>query len=87
MCSSCNDGHRIGIRVADDHTVKVADFGLSRDLFDQDYYRMEDLSKPLPIRWMAVECLTAQVFTQKSDVVSRRRTLACNHRIRVGSLF
>ena len=57
-------------RVAEDKTVKVADFGLSRDLFDNDYYRMEDLNKPLPIKWMAIESLNDSVFTRESDVVS-----------------
>jgi len=48
----------------------VADFGLSRDLFDNDYYRMENLSKPLPMKWMAIESLNDGVFTRESDVVS-----------------
>lgn len=56
--------------VTEDQTVKVADFGLSRDLFDNDYYRMEDLSQPLPIKWMAIECLKDSVFTRESDVWS-----------------
>ena len=50
--------------------VKVADFGLSRDMFTTDYYVMQDLSKPMPIKWMALESITSQIFTEKSDVVS-----------------
>ena len=51
-------------------TIKVADFGLSRDLFSRDYYRLEDRKTPLPVRWMAPECFEANVFTIYSDVVS-----------------
>ncbi|ELT88535.1 hypothetical protein CAPTEDRAFT_101786, partial [Capitella teleta] len=50
--------------------VKVADFGLSRELFKRDYYRLEDGKTPLPIRWMAPECLDRNVFTTMSDVWS-----------------
>lgn len=56
--------------VDDRVTVMVADFGLSRDLYDGDYYVMKDISTPLPIRWMAVEAIFQQKFTEKSDVWS-----------------
>ena len=48
--------------------MKVADFGLSRDIYSKDYYRM-GAKKLLPVKWMAPECLNASVFTMKSDVV------------------
>ncbi|KAK2156738.1 hypothetical protein LSH36_206g02055 [Paralvinella palmiformis] len=48
----------------------VADFGLSRDIYHQEYYRIEDGKNPLPVRWMAPECLQEQIFTTKSDVWS-----------------
>ena len=55
----------------DEHEiVRVADFGLSRDLFSRDYYRVEDGKTPLPVRWMAPECLQESLFTSMSDVVS-----------------
>jgi serine/threonine protein kinase len=50
--------------------VKVADFGLSRELFKGDYYRLEGGRTPLPIRWMAPESLESSVFTTMSDVWS-----------------
>ena len=50
--------------------VKVADFGLSRDLYHRDYYRISDKFMPLPVRWMAPESLKDHVFVQQSDVVS-----------------
>jgi len=50
--------------------VKVADFGLSRELIVQDYYRLCHSKTPVPVRWMAPESLSANVFTTMSDVVS-----------------
>ena len=50
--------------------VKIADFGLSRDIYKSDYYRVEDKKRPLPVKWMAIESLTEGVFSTKSDVVS-----------------
>ena len=72
---SCSlfDGWCVRYRVDEHEIVKVADFGLSRDLFSRDYYRIEDGKTPLPVRWMAPECLTQNVFTSMSDVV---RTLS-----------
>ena len=56
-------------RLDDQFVVKIADFGLSRDVYKTDYYRVEDRHRPLPVRWMAVESLTSGVFSVKSDVV------------------
>lgn len=42
--------------IADDGTVKIADFGMARQLYDCDYYKYEG-SFLLPIRWMAWECI------------------------------
>ena len=50
-------------------TVKVADFGLSRDVYTFDYYVMQH-SVPLPIKWLAPEALFDRMFTEKTDVVS-----------------
>ena len=58
-------------RVDEWGTVKVADFGLSRDLFTRDYYRADDYKRPLPVRWMAPECLQQGFFTTASDVVCK----------------
>ncbi|XP_063217716.1 insulin receptor-like [Bacillus rossius redtenbacheri] len=55
--------------VTDDLTVKIGDFGMTRDIYENDYYRKE--SKGLvPVRWMAPESLGDGVFTSKSDVWS-----------------
>ncbi|XP_064422488.1 hepatocyte growth factor receptor-like [Latimeria chalumnae] len=56
----------------DEHyTVKVADFGLARDVFDKEYYSIQHRkTAKLPVRWMAIESLQTQKFTTKSDVWS-----------------
>ena len=53
-----------------DDVVKIGDFGLSRDVYCQDYYRITDQGRPLPIKWMASESLNHGKFTSSSDVVS-----------------
>ena len=49
--------------------VKIADFGLSRGLYKQNYYRKE--GGLMPVRWMAPESLVDGVFTTQSDVSAR----------------
>ena len=56
-------------RVSSDLTVNIADFGLSRDVYSKDYYRMGTKTM-LPVKWMAPESLIDNLFTIKSDVVS-----------------
>nr|XP_029541773.1 macrophage-stimulating protein receptor-like [Oncorhynchus nerka] len=53
------------------YTVKVANFGMARDVFDKEYYSIQDHRKAkLPVKWMAIESLQTQKFTAKSDVWS-----------------
>ncbi|XP_044072501.1 macrophage-stimulating protein receptor-like [Siniperca chuatsi] len=52
-------------------TVKVADFGMARDIYDKEYYSIQDHKRAkLPVKWMAIESLQTQKFTIKSDVWS-----------------
>lgn len=55
--------------VADDLTVKIGDFGMTRDIYETDYYRKGGKGL-LPVRWMAPESLKDGVFTSQSDVWS-----------------
>ena len=49
--------------------TKVADFGLSRDIYISDYYKL-DRSVLLPVKWLAPEALFDKSFSAKTDVVS-----------------
>ncbi|XP_047041482.1 uncharacterized protein LOC124645677 [Helicoverpa zea] len=49
--------------------VKLADFGMTRLVFENDYYRFSRKGM-LPVRWMAPESLALGVFSPASDVWS-----------------
>ena len=49
--------------------VKIADFGLSRNVHNKDYYKLQDINKALPIRWMSTEAIEQGKFSIESDVV------------------
>ena len=56
-------------------TVKVADFGLSEDMYSTNYFRQGSSSDhsgetKLPIRWMPLESIEEGLYTEKTDVVS-----------------
>lgn len=55
--------------VAEDLTVKIGDFGMTRDIYETDYYR-KGTKGLLPVRWMSPESLKDGVFTSHSDVFS-----------------
>lgn len=55
--------------VDDKWCVKVADFGLSRDLFDRDYY-MSSIKTQLPLKWMPPESIKYGRYDEKTDVWS-----------------
>uniref|UniRef100_A0A6G1SPP5 receptor protein-tyrosine kinase n=1 Tax=Aceria tosichella TaxID=561515 RepID=A0A6G1SPP5_9ACAR len=54
----------------DNLTVKVADFGLSRDIYERDYYSSDNQKAKLPVKWMAIESLEKSVYSTKTDVWS-----------------
>ncbi|KAL0901343.1 hypothetical protein ABMA27_006622 [Loxostege sticticalis] len=55
--------------VAGDLTVKVGDFGMTRDIYETDYYR-KGTKGLLPVRWMSPESLKDGVFSSSTDVWS-----------------
>lgn len=55
--------------VSENLTVKIGDFGMTRDIYETDYYR-KGTKGLLPVRWMAPESLKDGVFTSSSDVWS-----------------
>jgi len=55
--------------VANNMTVKIGDFGMSRQIYNGDYYRKGNKGE-MPIRWMAPESLSEGIFTSQSDVWS-----------------
>ena len=56
--------------------IKVADFGLSEDVYSRNYFRqgnVKDKSESdvkLPIKWMAIESMMDGIFNEKTDLVS-----------------
>jgi serine/threonine protein kinase len=53
-----------------DLCVKFAYFGLSRDIYEKDYYRGKNKNLRLPVKWVSPESLETLVFNTKSDVWS-----------------
>ncbi|RUS73067.1 hypothetical protein EGW08_019164, partial [Elysia chlorotica] len=50
--------------------VRVADFGLARDVYEKEYYSASNKKALLPVKWMAPECLEKGTYSAKSDVWS-----------------
>ncbi|KAL9983803.1 hypothetical protein ACROYT_G006033 [Oculina patagonica] len=57
------------VLIAEDFVIKIADFGLSRNLGNTDYYRRTTHGR-LPVKWLAIEALFDQQYTVKTDVWS-----------------
>uniref|UniRef100_A0A452GZ72 Tyrosine-protein kinase receptor n=1 Tax=Gopherus agassizii TaxID=38772 RepID=A0A452GZ72_9SAUR len=55
--------------VSEDFTVKIGDFGMTRDIYETDYYRKGGKGL-LPVRWMSPEALKDGIFNTHSDVWS-----------------
>ncbi|XP_043826688.1 fibroblast growth factor receptor 3 isoform X7 [Dromiciops gliroides] len=57
------------VLVTEDSVMKIADFGLARDVHNIDYYKKTTNGR-LPVKWMAPEALFDRVYTHQSDVWS-----------------
>ncbi|XP_017090084.2 fibroblast growth factor receptor homolog 2 [Drosophila bipectinata] len=57
------------VLVSDGYVMKIADFGLARDIQDTEYYR-KNTNGRLPIKWMAPESLQEKKYDSQSDVWS-----------------
>ena len=57
------------ILLTDDLEVKIADFGMARDVGSTESYHT-DSDDMLPVRWMALEALQVGTYSSSSDVWS-----------------
>ena len=52
--------------------IKVADFGLTEDMYGTNYFRRTSVSESeerVPIRWMAPESIENDIYNVSTDVV------------------
>ena len=57
------------VLVADNYVMKVADFGMAREVEGSDNYICRTQGY-LPVKWMALESILEKVYTEESDVWS-----------------
>jgi serine/threonine protein kinase len=55
------------VLIAEGFVLKIADFGLARDISGREMYKKNPRGK-IPVKWTAPEALEHRVFTKKSDV-------------------
>ncbi|ETE61760.1 Fibroblast growth factor receptor 2, partial [Ophiophagus hannah] len=60
------------VLVTENNVMKIADFGLARDINNIDYYKKTTNGR-LPVKWMAPEALFDRVYTHQSDVYMMMR--------------
>ena len=46
--------------------VKISDFGLSKSLSKESYYKLDNKNEELPIKWRSVEAIEDGLFSTKS---------------------
>ncbi|CAH3174963.1 unnamed protein product, partial [Porites lobata] len=57
------------VLVGEDYVIKIADFGLARNIYKSDLY-VKTNSGVLPMKWMAIESLSLREYSEKSDAWS-----------------
>ena len=53
----------------ENNLVKLADFGMSRNVYESDYYKKTSDDR-VPVKWMAPESVNDRLYTNLSDVWS-----------------
>ena len=61
-------------RIDQHGVIKVADFGLTEDMYLRNYFRRDKSEgrseEKVPIRWMAPESVENNIYNERTDVVS-----------------
>ncbi|XP_069946916.1 vascular endothelial growth factor receptor kdr-like isoform X4 [Cherax quadricarinatus] len=57
------------VLLAEENIVKISDFGLAKDIYKNENYKKKS-DGPVPVKWLALECLRDGVFSIQSDVWS-----------------
>ena len=70
------DPQYLSYRLDENMVTKVSDFGVTHDVYVNDYYKLHH-SALLPVKWLAPEALLDRVFTMKTDIVGGLHT-KCN---------
>ena len=66
----CQKSATLSCRIDENYVIKIADFGLSEDIYSKSYFRQKShAAVKLPVKWMALESLQEGVFSEKTDVV------------------
>ena len=65
----------ISFRIDERGIVKVADFGLTEEMYCRNYFRRDKSEggreEKVPIRWMAPESIKNDIYNEATDVVCR----------------
>ena len=60
-------------RIDGSGVIKVADFGLTEDMYGTNYFRRRKSvmgsEEKVPIRWMAIESIENDIYNESTDVV------------------
>ena len=60
-------------RIDGSGVIKVADFGLTEDMYGTNYFRKKKSEmgseEKVPIRWMAPESIEKDIYNESTDVV------------------
>ena len=62
----------------DEFSVKIADFGLTRDIYANDYYKQSSVTGKVPVKWMPPESLHDKISNEKTDIVSQMSVYCIN---------